>query len=254
MAAVRKQLGAIFHHGAAVALVLLMAACGNSGNKPPAEHADDDGGPAHNDTKPKQTDGGGNAPAIEAEVGALDEAAVKAAFDQAMPSIEKCLKDAQSELPFIEGEMEVLVRVSGDGTTAWAFPLKATFGHRATEQCVVSAISAQQWPSPQGGREGQTTQYLNIGTNERPAVAWSGEDLGRNSRTLMSKLKKCKSRHGADALSVTFYVDPGGKVMAAGSASSDENGREALQCAADAPKKMRFNSPGSYPAKLTITL
>lgn len=240
--------------GARLAMLLAFAtACGSTSGEAdsPADHDQDTFTSARSVAG---TRGSSSVPTIEAEVGALDEEGCKLAFAKARPAIDQCLEDGRGKLPFIEGQMEVFVRVSGDGSTAFAYPRKATFGHRATERCVVDAIAAQHWPKPAGGREGETTQYLSIETHERRPLDWSGDDLGRNGRKLTAKLKRCMSQHGANSLDVTLYIDPDGRVMAAGASSPDEDGRDALQCAADAPKGMRFKSPGSYPAKVTFSL
>ncbi len=241
-------------HGALVAAVLAAVACaGGGGGGAVSPNGNDRGetAPAHGSNKHTND---GAVPSVEAEVGALDAAGCKHAFENARPSIDACFDRARQQLPFIEGQIEVFVRVAGDGSTAFAYPRNTTLGHRATERCVVAAVAGQRWPKPMGGGEGETTQTLSINTHERPPVAWTSADLGRNRRLLTNKLRRCQQRHGGTDLNVTMYVDPNGRVLAAGAASQDEAGRDALQCAADAPIGMRFNSPGSYPAKVTVSL
>jgi hypothetical protein len=184
---------------------------------------------------------------IEAEVGALDPAAVKQTFAAAMDGINGCYERGSKRLSFLEGEMEVLLRIDGQGAVRYAVPLESTFGDRETERCIVAELEKQIWPQPKGGREGETRQRFSIRSRGRAAVPWSPADLGSALARLQRELARCPA-----AVTVTIHVDPDGKPLAAGAAVADEHGLPAIDCALNAAKRIRYPSPGSWPAKVTI--
>ena len=56
---------------------------------------------------------------------------------------------------------------------------------------------------------------------------------------------------------MTAYVAPhgkGGKVVAAGVATSSKEGAEQVKCIVDAVQSMKMPSPGSYAAKVAFSL
>jgi hypothetical protein len=198
-----------------------------------------------------RTNGG---PKIESEIGALDEKAVAAAFREVRPKIKKCLRGANDglDLPVVGGELEVQLRVKGDGSLRWVYPMRSTLGHRSAEKCVLDALMAQSWPKPEGGDEGLARTDYGIDPPGRAPVRWSAGDLGSAASEVESALNDCMSDAGAKSLSVTIYVDADGNAITAGGAVGDENGTEAIDCAVNAVKAIKFPSPGSYPAKVTI--
>jgi hypothetical protein len=230
----------------AVAIVLGGSACGAT--PPPVDPSDGVEDPAPRRVAP-------SGPAIEAEVGALDEKKVNDAFEAARSEINACLKSANDAMSYkvVGGDIEVEIRVKNDGSVRWSYPTRSTLGHRATERCILDALSKQAWPKPEGGDEGIARTSYGIDAPGRPAVEWSAGDVGEGGAELGGKLRGCARQAGGGGLSVTVYVDPDGKVLSAGAAASDENGIEALECAVDAALGTTFPSPGSYPAKVTLT-
>jgi hypothetical protein len=228
-----------------LSLLLATLGCGCASASVPEPRSVDD-------ASPRRERRAGSAPAVRAEVGALDEAAVKRTFREALPDIERCLASARTRLPFFEGELEVFLRVTGDGGVRWAYPRRSSFGDEATERCVLAALGARRWPRPEGGDEGETTQHFAVESEERPAVRWTAADLGPAGSELADRLARCKAASGTRRLEVTVHVDADGRALAAGAAVGDERGREAIGCAVEAATAQRYPSPGSYPAKVTV--
>jgi len=197
--------------------------------------------------------GGDHGPKIAAEVGALDEHVVQEAFDAARASVGECFARANERLrwPMVGGDVEVVVRVRHDGSVRWIFPVRSTLGDREAERCILDALGAQHWPKPQGGDEGIARGPYGSDAPGREPVAWAPSDLGHAGDELRAKLHACGREKGG-AVSVTLYVDPNGKPVTAGAASDDEHGIEALDCAVEAAMGLRYPSPGSYPAKVTV--
>ena len=196
-------------------------------------------------------------PAIQAEIGALDQDAVDEAFKAARPAVARCFDEANRGLPFavIGGELEVVVRVKNDGTVRWAYPSRSDLGHLGAERCIMRALDAQAWPRPEGGEEGIARTRFGIDPPApRPAVDWSADDLGTNGQKLLDELHRCRREAGTELLTLTMYVDADGNVLSAGAAIGDEAGLDAIECAVNAARSMRFASPGSYPAKVTLAV
>jgi hypothetical protein len=225
--------------------LLALSACGGT---PPADAPDDiEAGSA---AKPKR---GGGMPMLESEVGALDQDKVNEAVTAAAGDVEGCFKRANDGLdyPIIGGDVEMVIRVKSDGGVRWSHPSSSSLGHLDTERCILDALGKQDWPKPEGGEEGIARVPFGIDPPGRPPVDWSASSLGPNGSKLQSKLRGCKS---GSALTVTMYVDPDGKVIAAGASVDDETGIDAITCAVDAAKSLRYASPGSYPAKVSLRL
>ncbi len=227
----------------ALQLLVAVAACSST---PPPETP-----PAETTTRRSQP-AGGSGLAMHSEVGALDARKVKEVFNNALPALNSCFSAGAKNLSYLEGEMEVLLRISGEGTVRYGIPLKSSFGDRDTERCMLEVLDEQSWPKPQGGDEGVTKQRFDIRTHERAAVAWTPRKLGRKLAKLQAKLRKCQRKAATSWLSVTIHVDEDGRPLAAGAATGDEQGIAALDCAVAAAKSLRYPSPGSWPAKVTV--
>jgi hypothetical protein len=199
---------------------------------------------------PRQSRASG--PSISAEIGALPEAAVQTAFKAVMPAVSECLREGRRSIYFLAGMLQAEIRVAQDGRARWVHAKRSTFGHRATEKCILDALGAQQWPRPVGGQNGIATQHFEIDTSERPPVSWSPDQIGKEGAKLEQAIDECRKQAGSAALSLTMYIDVDGKPMAAGGASSEAQGREGIDCAVEAAMKHVYNSPGSYPAKVSL--
>ncbi len=226
-------------------LATALVAC--SSTPPPDNPADDD--------SPDQTHVPmAGAPQITAEVGALDEEQVKAAFDAARSAIHDCFDASNNGLEWqvVGGDIEVVVRVKTDGTVRWVFPQASTVGSRDTESCILETLVKQSWPKPQGGEEGFARTQYGMDCPGREPVPWAVGDLGRSRAKLETGIKTCIRQAGGTGLSLTLYVDPDGRPIGAGASVDDENGIDALDCAVRAATSLRYPSPGSYPSKVTV--
>jgi hypothetical protein len=237
-------------HTLAILVVGLVPVSGCSSSAP-HKHIDDAIGEQDTPTAPRRGDG--NVPSIDAEVGALDPDAVDRAFEAARSPVKQCFQAANAELDFqvIGGDLEVEVRVKNDGSVRWVYPRSSNVGHLGAETCVLDVLRRQTWPRPEGGDEGIARTRFGLDAPGRAPVAWTPADLGGKGGSLEGALRACKQ---GSALSVTVYVDADGKVIAAGGASGDERGIDSIGCAVEAAKRASFPSPGSYPAKVTLSV
>jgi len=235
-----------------IAAALLLSCGGGSGNGSGSANRPD--GPIIDGPPPNNTDPAEGGPKIDAEVGALDKKAVAETFEQARTTIRRCFDQANEgmEMPVVGGEVEVVLRVKPDGRLRWAYPQSSTLGHIGAERCILNALRVLAWPKPQGGDEGIARTRYAMDQPARPPVRWSPGDLGSSGNRLTAKLNRCRRATGTSSLSLTMYVDPDGRVMAAGAAVGDDLGVDAIECAVKAAKTLKYPSPGSYPGKVTV--
>ena len=192
----------------------------------------------------------GEVPMIEADVGSLDEAAVKAAFADAKSDVTDCLMAGSKRTGYLAGEIEVAVRIAKNGGVKYAVMAESTLGDRQTEQCIVEAVKKRSWPTPKGGREGEARQHLSYIGRGRPATVLTPEQLGGVLKKARAELARCRKEGG---VTVTVHFDPAGKPVNAGAAADGPEAAEAIDCAIAAMMKLRFPSPGGWTGKVTIT-
>ncbi|MCC6645570.1 MAG: hypothetical protein IT374_08375 [Polyangiaceae bacterium] len=225
----------------------LLCACGGGGGSEPA--------PRSPDAAPTARARREAAPDVKGEIGALDAKAVTATFEGAMKKVEACQDDrrrADERLDFLSGEVSVEVRVTEAGAARAVWLTRSTVGDRATERCIVAALGAAAWPKPQGGREGIAKNGFTLPMKgDRDAVAWDAAKVAGELAKARAALAACTKGGHAE---VTLYVDAQGKVITAGAASAADGGDAAADCLAREVSKLKFSSPGGWPAKVTATV
>jgi hypothetical protein len=194
-------------------------------------------------------------PSVESEVGALDETRVKQTFEHLSGRLSGCYATGQQRIAYLAGDVRFVVRVAKDGSARLAYTKDSTLGDRETEVCMLGVLRAASWPRPQGG-EGiaENSFTFEPGSEERPPVAWSPEQLGPAYRNARSTLSQCRKKAGTRSIKATMYVETDGKAASVGVASADEKGEAAVGCVVDALKGLKFPSPGSYASKVSVTI
>lgn len=227
-------------------VVLSLCACGASTPAPKADAAED-GAP--------ETTSNQSSLDVDAEVGAMNEGAVMSAFKSAQSSIFKCFADGSGRLPYLGGLVRFSLRVDKQGKAKVAFLSDSTLGDRATEECMLDTLRGQSWPAPQGGREGiaETEFTFDPASGVRTPVSWSPDDVGKNLGQAKGALATCRQGVGAGQMKATLYVDTNGRVESVGVSGADPKSEKAAACIVNALKDVKFNSPGSYAAKVSIS-
>jgi hypothetical protein len=195
-------------------------------------------------------------PTFESEIGALDDTRVKQTFEHVSVRLTSCFSKGAERIAYLAGEVRFVVRVAKDGSVRWAFVKDSTLGDRETEVCMLGALKGASWPKPQGG-EGLAENSFTFepGSEERPPVAWSPEQLGSTAhRKAKNALAECQKKAGTKSLKATMYVETDGKASAVGVASGDEKGDAAADCVIDKLKGLKYASPGSYASKVTLSV
>jgi hypothetical protein len=194
-------------------------------------------------------------PAIEQEIGALDEGKVKQTFQRVSGKLTDCYSKGTSRIAYLSGEVRFVIRIAKDGIVRWAFVKDSSLGDRETEVCMLEALKSAGWPKPEGG-EGLAENSFTFepSGDERMPVSWTPENLGAAGRNAKNALSACRKKAGTRSLSATMYVETDGKPSSVGVASADEKGEAAVDCVTSALKGLKFPSPGSFASKVTVTI
>jgi hypothetical protein len=192
-------------------------------------------------------------PSMESDVGGLNQEEVKKVFRRAQDKLTHCWEQGRTRIPFLAGDVSFHVKVGGDGKPDEVTLSESTLGDLDTEKCLMDVIQASQFPAPVGGKQGLADYSgleFPVSDDIREPVAWSESDMGGGAKAAHAALRQCKAQAGGGALKATLYVDTQGKIQSVGFAGDAKP--SAADCAADKLKKLKFNSPGSYAAKVSL--
>jgi hypothetical protein len=229
-------------------VAIAIVGCGGSASEAPKTEGD--ANQAEGDA-PKKKSGFG----MQQEMGELDEKKTTATFEQVSSQLQKCFTSGVGRMPFLSGEVRLVVRLTESGSVKWAFVKESTIGDRQTEDCMLGVLKSASWPKPVGG-EGQAEKGLSFdpGGDERPPVAWTPDRRGGSASKVKGELASCRSSAGAGPMQVTFYVGTDGKAQGVGVSGNDEKSEKAVGCVKSAIEGTKFPSPGSWPAKVTLPI
>jgi hypothetical protein len=195
-------------------------------------------------------------PSVESEVGALDAGKVQAVFDGAAGALKQCYAQGVGRNELLAGDVKVAVRVAEDGSTRYAFFKDSTLGDRATEECMLAVLRKKTWPKPVGGKEGNadTSFGFDPGDENRPPIDWTEARMGDAYKKAKPALTKCRSDAGAGPLKATLYVSTEGQATSVGLSGADAKSEDAAKCVVGVLSGLKYASPGSYAAKVTISI
>lgn len=227
-----------------LSVVIAAAGCGTSAAEAETPAGDGDGRGARNN---------GSGVSMSADIGALDEGQVVELFNKSSAGMLKCFERGSQRIDYLSGTVRIAVRVDSEGN-ARAYMKKSTLGDRETERCMLGVVTGRAWPAPIGGKEGLAENEFDFDAREgvRAPVPWSSGDAGKSVADASSALSDCKRSANVGALSATLYVKTDGSVKSVGVAGADVNVEKAADCVIGAFKDVKFNTPGSFDAKLTL--
>ncbi|CAN5808790.1 hypothetical protein BH09MYX1_BH09MYX1_06580 [soil metagenome] len=196
---------------------------------------------------------------VSSELGTIDDKATQKTFEKLGAPFDVCRKQAQKRLSFVAGDVKFFVRVGQDGHVKYTYFEQSNLGDAAAEKCLLDAVTAQQWPIPDGGEaEVRYQGYgFDLDQNVRGAFDWPSDKIAAALGKHKDELDKCVDGAGAAKFTVTAYVEPSGKegkVVAAGVSTTAKEGAAKIECIVLAVKAIKMPSPGSYAAKVTFGL
>jgi hypothetical protein len=228
------------------ALLAVLSLVGCGGAPPPAAPE-----AAHEEAPPPE-----KKPALKmrSELGSVDPGAVKQAFSALDDKFMACQKRALDRVEVLSGNVKFFVRIGEDGAAKWTYLEGSEIGDRETEKCLLDTVMGARWPRPDGGdAEARYGMELPL-QSTRPASDWSSDKVASALGKHGEAIDKCKEGTSS-TFHATMYVGPGGKVLAAGVATSAKDGEEHADCLTGVLLKMKgLPSPGSWPAKVGFDL
>jgi hypothetical protein len=188
------------------------------------------------------------------ELGEVDPAEVTSAFKKLSDSFVDCQKRALDRVEVLAGAVKFFLRIGADGSAKWAYLEESEIGDRDTEKCLIDVVIGARWPRPSGGdAEARYTMELPLQAT-RPPNDWGPDKVAAALGREGAAIDHCKAG-AAGKFRATMYVGPGGKVLAAGLATSTKDGEDKADCLTKALLKLKgLPSPGSWPAKVSFGL
>jgi len=184
--------------------------------------------------------------------GTLSQYEVQNALEPRMPKFARCVQKRSGEVEWLSGHVSLEFHVNLDGSVASVYPRESSMGDRATERCIGEVAKGTRFPAPHGG-EADFAWSLDVPLDDtvREPVALTGADV---AEALVQHIPLLESACGAGSYGVTAYVDPEGKVVAAGVSAGDQTSAAKLDCVSETVQNFVFASPGSYAAKVTFSI
>ena len=196
-------------------------------------------------------------PGVQAssEIGGMNEDAVEETFSSSLGGLERCLSRGAERVEFLSGSVSFFLKIDASGKIANAYLERSTLGDRATEKCMLNSLRAKTWPKPVGGDHGLARKSFEFDApnDVRPPTDWSDSEAQPGLAKIGGDVEKCKNGHSG-RFEATLYVGTEGEVLAVGVTPPNEDGEDAVDCLVDALKAAKFPSPGSWPAKVTLSL
>jgi hypothetical protein len=190
---------------------------------------------------------------VRSELGTVDPAAVTQAFHELEGRFMKCQEQGLERVEVLSGRVKFFVRIGEDGSARWAYLEDSELGDRATEKCLIAAATEARWPKPDAGEaEARYSMDLPLQAT-RPPNDWSSDKVTPALTRSGSAIQACKG--STASFRATMYVGPGGRVLAAGVATTSKDDEERADCLAAVLAKLHgLPSPGSWPAKVSFGL
>ncbi len=225
-----------------VSVCAFLAACGG---EPPPKAVEPPHEEQHAASVPLKT---------SSELGQVDPAAVKRAFSALDDKFMDCQKRALGRVELVAGGVKFFLRIAADGSAKWAYIEESEIGDRQTEKCLLDVVTSATWPRPDSGdAEAHYGMELPLQAT-RPPNDWGVEKVTSALAKHGNAIDKCKGG-ASGSFKATLYVGAGGRVLAAGVATSGKDGAEKSDCLAEVLGKMKgLPSPGSWPAKVSFSL
>lgn len=184
--------------------------------------------------------------------GTLSQNEIQGALEPRMLKFAQCVQRRSEQLDVLAGGMALEFHVALDGKVGSVYPRESSLGDREAERCVLELAQATRFPAPHGGAADFAWSFeVPLDDSVREPVALSAEHV---SGVIEQNRALIDANCGAGSYLVTAYLDPSGKVVAAGAATHDAPSALNLDCVTEAIESFVFASPGSYVAKVTFPL
>jgi hypothetical protein len=184
--------------------------------------------------------------------GTLSQSEIQNALEPRMLKFARCVQQRSQQLAWISGRVALEFHVALDGSVGSVYPRESNLGDREAERCIVALAQATRFPAPRGGEaDFSWSLEMPLDDDVREPVVLAAEDV---AAVIAQNRPLIDSTCGVGNYTVTAYLDPSGKVAAAGAAAADGPSALNLDCVTEAIEAFVFASPGSYVAKVSFQL
>jgi hypothetical protein len=227
------------------AAAVLLGACGGA---PPPEREP----VATRSTEPARRPARDDGAQITGIMGTIPREAVERTLNPRTERFLRCVEQRLGAVPYLAGSVRFAFRIRTDGSVAWVHAAQTDMGDRATEQCVLEIARAARFPAPRGGEAEFTWSFsLEAAEGVQPPQPWTSASLGERAADVAVVAQEC-GVHGA--YRVTAYVEPGGRVLAAGGSAPSADLQPTLDCVLERVRAWTMPDPGAGAAKITFTV
>jgi hypothetical protein len=185
-------------------------------------------------------------------MGTIPRDEVEDALNPRMQRFFACFEARMRRVEFLSGNIRLSFRIHTDGNVMWVHTSESDVGDREAEQCILQIARGVRFPRPRGG-EAEFSWGFGFDAPEdvRPPLDWAEGNLGDRSADVAELARECDAR---GSYSVTAYITPGGRVLAAGGSTPTADGEAALDCILERVRGWHMPDPGSYAAKITFAV
>jgi len=195
---------------------------------------------ASRDATPAPGDRTGEGMGVSGLHGTLSPREVRRAVRRHMDAITGCFVIQAASFESLGGQIQMAIRIDGDGRVRSAHAEDSTIGDREVERCVRRTLRAVRFPRTHGGGEALVHWALSVQPPEtaRQAATWSPERVARVvQRRGAQALERCNA---GSSVQVTAYLSRRGRVIRAGTASTEGHDDEVLDCVVDRVRRWRM--------------
>lgn len=172
------------------------------------------------------------------EIGGLSQEDVEEQFQSLQPSFARCVSRASSGASWFGGRVSVRMRLDPAGHVRWAYLTDTTLGDRDAERCLLDIIRSRTWPRPLSG-DGLAESTFEVEPGEAPD-SWPRFKASALASRAREATRSCwETVEGK--FTATAYVEPDGRIIAAGVAPPDEEGEAVSDCIAGALEDLRVS-------------
>jgi hypothetical protein len=169
---------------------------------------------------------------VEGLTGTLNKDDVHQTMDAYQPVFDGCIAQSRRSLHWVSGAIAFAFKVDAQGRVAVLRPTSSTIGHRELEQCLITGVSAAQFPKPAGRATAEFSWGLTVEPAGSPLPAAAPPKsltalLRKHARELY---RVCELRRRRNRFRITAYVTTTGSVLSAGGFGSTEQAQERVDC------------------------
>ena len=193
--------------------------------------------------------------AVEGLLGKIDDSIVEELFTRYSDRILHCYQyEALEVLEEIEGDLTAFIDDDQNGRVTTAWFVGGKLGSSPAQRCLLNVIASVAFPPPIGGTHAEmfyTMPFDEPYQHPKP-FDWSNDAAA--SAVLESNRDQVDAcLNGSTDVTLTLYVGPGGRVLAAGGTGASMDGYQASECLSQAAMSWKFANPGKHrPAKITF--